>query len=104
MSGQKFLGWFTAASGGDEVTKETVPTGNATYYAHYEQVNYTVTFDVLDGEFTVPTSTTVTVPADTVLDSLPEARKTGYTFDGWYTDVDGGGDKFVAGETSVYDD
>ena len=33
-----FLGWFTAAEGGDEATTETVVTSNMTLYAHWESV------------------------------------------------------------------
>ena len=34
-SGYTFNGWYTAASGGTQVTSSTVPTGNTTYYAHW---------------------------------------------------------------------
>lgn len=32
-----FYGWFDAASGGNEITENIVPTGNVTYYAQYER-------------------------------------------------------------------
>ena len=35
--GRTFLGWFTAAEGGDEVTAEIVVTGDGTYYAHWTE-------------------------------------------------------------------
>ena len=33
--GNVFEGWFTSASGGEEVTSSTIPTKNETYYAHW---------------------------------------------------------------------
>ena len=49
-----FLGWFTAAEGGDEVTAETVVTSNMTLYAHWEEITYTYTYiDHGDGTVTL---------------------------------------------------
>lgn len=59
-------------------------------------VSYTVSFDSqgADTEAT-PTSITVSYPARTV-DELPVApEKSGYAFDNWYTEVDGGGSIFT---------
>ncbi len=37
--GYEFLGWFTALTGGDKITEETVmPLGGATYYAQWQKV------------------------------------------------------------------
>ena len=38
--GYGVLGWFTAATGGDQVTPETVVSGNATYYAHWVKLPF----------------------------------------------------------------
>lgn len=35
-----FLGWYTAASGGSQVTASTVVSGNITVYAHWEQTSF----------------------------------------------------------------
>ena len=45
VEGYNFLGWFTAQSGGSQVT-ELAPgtTGNKTLYAHWEKVKYTISF------------------------------------------------------------
>ena len=32
-----FLGWFTEAEGGEQITADTIPTSSTTYYAHWEQ-------------------------------------------------------------------
>ena len=40
-----FDGWFTEATGGTQVTAETVPTSDVTYYAHFTDfTQYTVTW------------------------------------------------------------
>ena len=34
----KFDGWFTEAEGGEQITENTLVTGNITYYAHWTQI------------------------------------------------------------------
>ena len=36
--GAEFEGWYTKARDGEEITAETVPEGNTTYYAHWDKV------------------------------------------------------------------
>jgi uncharacterized repeat protein (TIGR02543 family) len=36
-SGYTFVGWFTAATGGNEISSSTIVTGNVTYYAHWTE-------------------------------------------------------------------
>ena len=43
-NGHTFLGWFTAAEGGSQVTAETVVTGDLTLYAHWEEIVYTYNY------------------------------------------------------------
>ena len=38
-----FLGWYTAAEGGEEVTSDTVVTGDMTLYAHWEESPFSAT-------------------------------------------------------------
>ena len=45
-----FDGWYTKRIGGTKVTASTVPSDNATYYAHWFP-NTTVTFDANEGVF-----------------------------------------------------
>ena len=52
--GYDFLGWFTAVEGGDEVTADTVVTGNMTVYAQWEEIAYTYNYiDNGDGTVTL---------------------------------------------------
>ena len=54
-SGYDFLGWFTAVSGGNEVTAETVVTGAMTLHAHWEEIAYTYNY-IDNGDGTVSLS------------------------------------------------
>ena len=47
-SNYTFLGWFTAASGGTQIATTTKVTSNVTYYAHWKQSGYTVSFNIRD--------------------------------------------------------
>ena len=51
--GYTLAGWYTAASGGSQVTSSTaVPAADTTYYAHWTANTYTITYDYnyLDGD------------------------------------------------------
>ncbi len=49
-TGYNFLGWFTEQNGGTEISASTtMPAENHTYYAHWEIIEYTITYD-LGGE------------------------------------------------------
>jgi len=82
--GYKFLGWYTAASGGTQVDASTIVsiTADQTLYAQWSEKAevYTITYHLNGGAGTENGSYTVeaavTLPTDVV--------KTGYTFNGWY--------------------
>ena len=85
-----FAGWFTAASGGIQISSTTIVTGNVTYYAHWTATkrSYTVTFNGNGGE--TPSPSTITKEYNVALGTLPTCSRTGYTFLGWYTASSGG--------------
>ena len=87
--GYTFAGWFTAASGGTQITTSTKVTANVTYYAHWtEKVTYyTATFNANGGTVS---PTTRTVKGGSTVGTLPTPTRYGYVFDGWYTAVFGG--------------
>ena len=86
-------GWYTESTGGTKITTETIPTGDTTYYAHWEEVGetYSVTYMAngggssmaattgLTGTFTLPTASEVTFTAPT----------TNKRFKGWSLTTDG---------------
>lgn len=85
-----FAGWFTAASGGTQISSTTTVTGNVTYYAHWTAIkrSYTATFNGNGGS--TPSPSTITKEYNTALGTLPTCTRTGYTFLGWYTASSGG--------------
>ena len=48
--GYEFLGWFTAAVGGTQVTAETVVTKDVTFYAHWKRVSSGADEEIVAGE------------------------------------------------------
>ena len=85
-----FAGWFTAATGGTQITASTTVTGDVTYYAHWTATkrSYTATFNGNGGG--TPSPSTITKEYNTALGTLPTCTRTGYTFLGWYTASSGG--------------
>jgi len=91
-NGWEFDGWYTNVSGGDRLTNWIVPQRDTTYYAQW-RVEVTITWDARNGS--TPTSSTRTFNPNTplgyqtigsVFGALPEPRKEGYRFYGWYTE------------------
>ena len=85
-----FVGWFTTASGGTQITASTTVTKDVTYYAHWTATkrSYTATFNGNGGG--TPSPSTITKEYNTALGTLPTCTRTGYTFLGWYTASSGG--------------
>ena len=85
-TGYTFGGWFTSPSGGTKVESQTVVRGDATYYAHWNLNSYQAVFHsegTNDG-------TVITKNYGAALGALPDSKRTGYTFSGWYTEKNGG--------------
>jgi uncharacterized repeat protein (TIGR02543 family) len=104
-NGYSFTGWYTTAEG-SEFTAGTTVSGNITVYAWWEVDTFTVTFDAAGGN---PASQTKTVTNGSSVGSsnMPsEPARNGYSFNGWYTEAEGG-DEFTAatmvnGNITVY--
>ena len=95
--GYSFIGWYTASTGGTQVTTSTAFNSGTIIYARWTEVPvtppqqptaYTITFNY---NYSGSTNTTATTRTDGTLASLPTpAARTGYTFDGWFTAAIGG--------------
>ena len=87
--GYTFTGWYTAANGGTQITKDTKVevTSDQTIYAHWTANSYTVTFNADGGTVTANTKT---VTFGNAYGELPTPTRSGYTFAGWWTAVDSG--------------
>ena len=83
----RFLGWFTAASGGTQITSSSTVTGNITLYAHWKINTYTITYNANGGSVS---PTTQTKTHGSTYGSMPTPTRATYNFDGWYTSANGG--------------
>ena len=94
MKGFKFLGWYTEpdGKGGEQVTEDTIPTQDVTYYAHWESINYIVIFLPNGGEGKMTGSEIITHKNDDesiiyyqmfILDESGKLSKNTYTRDGY---------------------
>ena len=87
-TGYDFDGWFTSATGGNEVTATTPADESiATLYAHWTPHTYTIHFDANGGtgtmaDMSVPYGITMNLPSHAF-------TKSGYVFDGWATNDNG---------------
>ena len=77
----KFLGWYTAASDGDQISVKTIfdektPT---TLYAHWAENSIKVIFIAFNGE-----AYEMEVSNGLAYGDLPEPERESYTFGGWY--------------------
>ena len=78
--GYTFAGW--------DMKPETVPAQDLTIKALWIPNNYTLSFDANGGNALSEPSKEFTF--DGTYDGLPEPTRTGYTFAGWFTEVEGG--------------
>ena len=83
--GYAFMGWISEDG---TVTAGTVFEEDATIHAQWTIIHYTITFDPNGGNMTA--SRTATTGSHWDLTYLPAARRTGYTFLGWFTEAEGG--------------
>ncbi|MDR1025663.1 MAG: InlB B-repeat-containing protein [Treponema sp.] len=106
--GYTFGGWYTEQNGnGSPFTYSSMVNGNMTVYAKWTISQYTVTFNADGGS---PATQTKMVASGGSIGSsnMPsEPTRSGYTFDGWYTEQNGSGSLFtysstVNGNMTVY--
>jgi uncharacterized repeat protein (TIGR02543 family) len=91
MSGYTFGGWWSSTGGGGtQFTASSSVTSDVIVYAYW--FKYQVTFK---SDSSTVYAIRGTIPPSKTVDELPSSpTKTGYTFAGWYTAVDGGGTQF----------
>ncbi len=95
--GGGFAGWWTGTEGtGTQITAgSTVSiTEDITLYANWSADTYTVTFDAQSGS--TPDLLTKIVTLDSSYGPLATTTRTGWTFAGWWTGVDGAGIQITA--------
>jgi len=95
-TGYEFIGWSRDSSeteshydnGESVVNLTTTDNDVVTLYAVWKQMDFTVSFDTQVADVPNPADKTVTYLQP--YGELPDVSRTGYTFDGWYTEATGG--------------
>jgi len=82
-----FLGWYTDEALTTAFSFETPVTSDITLYAKWKLNEFTVTFEGNGGSTSV---TSIEVIYGEAYGDMPVPTRTGYTFNGWYTDATGG--------------
>ncbi len=96
-TGYKFDGWFTGQNDGNRISADTkMPATNPTYFAHWTPIQYTFHFDANTGEGSMANE--VYDYDETKPLTALAFTKLGYTFTGWDTEVNGGGDTYTDGQ------
>ena len=88
-TGYTFAGWFTDenCTPGNEITQiASGSTGNVAVYAKWSVDSYTITYNLNDGTNNLSNPAEYTIESSTI--TFADPAKTGYTFAGWFTDVD----------------
>ena len=95
-----FNGWYTAATGGQEVTNSTpIPSTNATYYAQWTANTYQVKFNANGGVGTMPNESFVFDQSKPL--TANAFTREGYTFIGWSTSTTGATSSIYYDQQSV---
>ena len=106
--GYAFVGWYTEVDGaGMHYTEDSPVAADTLLYAYWTPVSQplTVSFDPRNGDQTVSIAV---VAGASVGDLWPTApTRTGYTFSGWFTGVDGSGTRYyqdsqIDADTALY--
>ncbi len=95
-NGHSFAGWWTGYDGtGTEITTSSIvnTASDLSLYAKWNTNQYTVTFDAQGGSVS---SSTKIVSFLSTYGTLPTPTRTGYSFVGWWTDIEGSGTKVTS--------
>ena len=84
LKGNIFTGWYTAKKGGKLIKSSSHVTNATTLYAHWSKAKYKITYNLNGGKNSKKNPTSYTYNATKI--TLMPAKKTGYTFGGWYSD------------------
>jgi len=93
-SGYTFKGWYTATSGGTQITSSTKVsiTSAQTLYAQWTTNKYTVTLN--NQSATTAGTASVSATYGSAMPSITVPKKTGYTFGGYYDGTNGSGTQY----------
>jgi uncharacterized repeat protein (TIGR02543 family) len=100
--GYSFDGWYTATTEGTKVTNESQVdiADNHTLYARWNANQYTIIYHTNGGE-SIEQHNFTPLSSEIILEST---TRTGYTFDGWYDNVNLGGSEVISLSSGSYGD
>lgn len=87
--GYRFDGWYTDSKFTESskfTDGDTMPNHDVTYYAKWTLIQYSITYNLDGGTNAGENPKTYTVESEKIM--LLEPSKTGYRFDGWYSDAE----------------
>ena len=94
-----FTGWWTTAAGGTQVSAGDVVelSGDTTLYAHWQLIDSEIEYTVmLDGcGATKPGTESVRLKTGAKIEGIDLPEKTGYTFNGYWSEQGGYGKRYV---------
>ena len=88
VNGYTLDGWFTASTGGEQISSSTQVTGNATYYGHWTLIENPITYN-MNGHGTIPDGVLLVNSVEKNGDYTPPDPEPveGWTFTGWEPSV-----------------
>ena len=97
-------GWYSDSGLSTLYTFSTMPASNLVLYARWDPPTYTVNFELDGGS---PAIEPQTVEKYKKVEKPANPEKEGYTFEGWFTEPEGGGDLFdwntqIKSDTTIY--
>ena len=83
-SNHRLVGWFTAQNGGSAINSQTRILSNVVFFARWQSLNATVTFNLNGGSLNSPFQNPRTVRIGTRLGQLPVTTRNGFEHTGWF--------------------
>jgi uncharacterized repeat protein (TIGR02543 family) len=84
-TGYDFLGWFTGKTGGAKVGSATKVSKAVTYYARWKANGPVVTLNANGGKVGKAATASMVKAKGAAMGRLATPKRTGYTFQGWFT-------------------
>src|SRR5690554_2902029 len=84
-AGYTFAGWYSDSNLSTAYTFTTMPAEDITLYAKWNIITYSINYELADGLNHLSNPSSYTIETNTIILSAP--TKEGYTFEGWYSDL-----------------
>src|SRR5690554_520102 len=84
-AGYTFAGWYSDSNLSTAYTFTTMPAEDITLYAKWNIITYSINYELAGGLNHLSNPSSYTIETNTIILSAP--TKEGYTFEGWYSDL-----------------